>query len=255
MSEVRSAARVLELLEYFAMQKEPASLTQIAEVFQIPKSSTHNLLKTLEQRGYIIRQGSTGYLLNTLFRTQGFGWAGSKLVRLTALAKPLMDALAATLEESITLSYLTDSGQIKIIMQSRSTKPICYIMDSEHLIPAYCTATGRIILACSSPEKREDVLNQQSLVSYTPYTITDRTALQELLVKAREKGYAISAEEYDLGGTGVAAAILDTTGTPIAALNVATVSARFDGKKAQIIASITDAARQLSSQLAHCSND
>ena len=50
---VRQAANVLELLEFFARRKEPATLSEIADALGWPRSSTFNLIQTLVDRGYL----------------------------------------------------------------------------------------------------------------------------------------------------------------------------------------------------------
>ena len=53
--EVKSAVRVLELIEYLAGCAEPVSLKEITQELGYPKSSTHALAQTLVARGYVIQ--------------------------------------------------------------------------------------------------------------------------------------------------------------------------------------------------------
>jgi DNA-binding IclR family transcriptional regulator len=50
---VRQAANVLDILEYFARTKKPATLAELADHFGWPRSSTFNLLTTLSEKGYL----------------------------------------------------------------------------------------------------------------------------------------------------------------------------------------------------------
>src|SRR5579864_678366 len=50
---VRQAAYVLDVLEYFAQSKRPATLAEVADHFGWPRSSTFNLLTTLSEKGYL----------------------------------------------------------------------------------------------------------------------------------------------------------------------------------------------------------
>ena len=50
---VRQAAYVLDLFEYFAQRRQPATLAEVAEHFGWPRSSTFNLLTTLSEKGYL----------------------------------------------------------------------------------------------------------------------------------------------------------------------------------------------------------
>ena len=50
---VRQAANVLEIMEFFAQTRKPATLAEIADHFGWPRSSTFNLLATLSEKGYL----------------------------------------------------------------------------------------------------------------------------------------------------------------------------------------------------------
>jgi DNA-binding IclR family transcriptional regulator len=58
-SIVKSAARALEVLEYFATRRSPATVGEICSALELPQSSTSVLLKTLLKLGYLdyIRDG------------------------------------------------------------------------------------------------------------------------------------------------------------------------------------------------------
>jgi len=45
----------LQILEFLADQTEPQTLSDICRRLELPKSSTHRLLATLEKRGYVNR--------------------------------------------------------------------------------------------------------------------------------------------------------------------------------------------------------
>src|SRR5436190_22050235 len=50
---VKQAANVLDLMEFFARTKAPATLSEIAVEFGWPRSSTFNLVGTLTERGFL----------------------------------------------------------------------------------------------------------------------------------------------------------------------------------------------------------
>ena len=52
-SEVKSAVRVLEMLELLARAQKPLTLKMIVSELGYPKSSTFNLLATLVSRAYV----------------------------------------------------------------------------------------------------------------------------------------------------------------------------------------------------------
>ena len=58
-SEVKSAGRILDLLEYLSQRREAVSLSQIIRDLGFPKSSAHGLLQTLTARGHVTQDDAT----------------------------------------------------------------------------------------------------------------------------------------------------------------------------------------------------
>src|SRR5262249_3309091 len=74
MNSVKSAARVLDILELLFRSEEPMALKDIVAILALPKSSAHALMKTLQSRGYVERDADR-YVLNEFLR-QSPGWIG-----------------------------------------------------------------------------------------------------------------------------------------------------------------------------------
>ncbi|WP_167383549.1 IclR family transcriptional regulator [Bordetella genomosp. 12] len=239
MSEVvRSAARVLDLLEFFAEHDASHSLVDIATRFGLPKSSALGLLRTLCARGYVIRNENGHYAMNAAFRAHGFGWGGDTLAHIVAVATPLMTELAAELGESVLLGALQEQGSLRILNQARSSQPIRYEAKPSQHFPAYCTAMGRAMLSMMPETRRRAVLAKLPLVALTPFTLTKPADINARIKQAALDGYCVVEEECERGGTGMAMAIRDRSGAPVAALNVAFVSTRFAEKRELAIAAL-----------------
>ena len=86
---VKQAANVLDLIEFFARHKRPAALAEIAKHFNWPRSSTFNLLGTLAGRGYLYEpRARGGYYPSPLW---------SSLLQQIERAEPIPDQLHALL--------------------------------------------------------------------------------------------------------------------------------------------------------------
>ncbi|WP_312242044.1 IclR family transcriptional regulator [Pantoea sp.] len=247
---VRSAARVLDLLEYFSESEKKANLAGISQAFGLPKSSALGLLRTLCVRGYLEKDEQGFYRLNDIFRSQGFSWGGARLTRLLTAARPIMMQMASELEETITLGVLTAEGKIRLVHQSLTSQAIRYEMETSAQLPVHCTAMGRMFLALKAPEERRALLARYPLSPWTKYTVTDPAQLEALINEAAARNYSISADEVDIGGTGVCSPVLDSSGAPLAMLNVSCVSARFNDKKNAIIKAVLEQGKQLTDLIA-----
>jgi len=87
-------------------------------------------------------------------------------------------------------------------------------------LPAYCTATGKAFLAYLPQEEVREILGSR-LARHTDYTLTDLSALEKDLEETRQRGFAISRQEYERDIHAVAAPILDVDGYPLVAIAVA----------------------------------
>jgi DNA-binding IclR family transcriptional regulator len=247
---VKSAARVLDILELLARSDEPMALKDLVSVLALPKSSAHALLRTLQSRGYVERDAADRYALNEQLR-QSSGWIGGPQAHLAALARPVMEQLRDELEESVFLGVREARGDVKVIAKAVSRAAIRYDSDDPSPRTAYCTGMGRILLAFWDKKSTAAYLMRTRLRAHTPRTVTDAAKLRAILAKVAADGYAVVEEEYVLGGSATAAPVFGANGTVVAALNVGTVSARYPAAKPRIIAGVVRAAATISQRLGY----
>lgn len=247
MNEVKSAMRVLEVLELLTQSDKPLTLKDVVNELGYPKSSTHNLLATLVARGYAIRDEDR-YQLNSTFR-HGPGWICNPEARLTELASPIMRELRDQCGETIMLGVLNNDCRLKTLERCSGTQAVRYESPLGSCLPSYCTAMGRALLAAQEDARIEHYLSKEHIMQYTRHTLVDRVLIMEQIEKARRDGYAVSDQEMDLGGSGVAAPVFNAKGETVAALNVAAVSSRFMENSQAIIDAVQNYAGLLSRRL------
>jgi len=247
---VRSAARVLELVEFLAAAEGGVSLGEATGGLAAPKSSTLMLLRTLVNLGYAYRDNGTDrYFLSTDYRAGAFGWVADPLARLSAVARPVMEDLSRRLGETVTLGVWGQGAQARMLIKIVAEVDVRYDTDITRAIPLYCTAIGRTLLSGRAPEDRAALIGEGPLKAVTPHTLTDRSKLLALLETVKRDGFAIAMEEFALGGTGVAAPVADAHGAVIAALNIGCVTNRFHDKRDLVISAVKQAAATISKRL------
>lgn len=246
MAEVRSAGRVLDLLEYLQGQTEPRSLSQIALDLVLPKSSTLLLLRTLVDRGYVRRDARDDYVIE---RHRGV----SKSIndRLVEVAVPEMLSCSNRTGETVLLGVLVDGGQTRALAKQVSRQELRYDADLSALRPSYCTAMGRVLLAALPRTQRLRVLTARKLRPFTPITVTDPATLELILQRVEAEGFATVEEQYVLGASGVAAPIRDHAGRVVAALDIASVSSRFGATRTELIAAAVTCAEAIGKLLSN----
>lgn len=243
---VKSAARVLDLLELMAVLPQGVSLSETARRLGIPKSSASALLATLEARGYVAC-GSDGYRLAGRFR-QGC-WVGGEAGQLVHIARPVMAELAAEAGETAFLGVMTSERQIQYVAKVVSDHPLRYDVDLDVLRPAYCTSIGLVLLADQTDQALDRYLANHPLRKVTPFTVTDPDGIREMVANVRRQGFAPIADSNVLGTAGAAAAIRGSDGRAVAGLSVIAPSARFEPARATITAAVVGAAERVTHAL------
>lgn len=88
-------------------------------------------------------------------------------------------------------------------------------------LPAYCSATGKALLAFLARPDLDRILERIDLVQRGPRTLTDKSALRAELEQVRRTGIAVNDEELDSALRAIAAPVRSRSGEVVAAVNVA----------------------------------
>ncbi|MFI8180429.1 IclR family transcriptional regulator [Actinacidiphila glaucinigra] len=239
-------ARGAALLGAFAAGEDGIPLGELAARTGLPKSTVHRLLAELTAVG-LVERGTDGYRLGlALFEL------GQRVPhrRLREAALPYMEELYEATHENVHLAVVdgVDTVFLEKLTGRRSMQIISRVGGR---LPAYCTATGKALLAYGTPPGLAAVLGV-GLRRRTPRTIVVPRLLQQDLVRTRARGYAVNWEEAEVGVSAVAAPVygprLGPRALPVAAVSVtgATRGLRPD----RVAPVVCAAARALSHELA-----
>jgi len=225
-SDERNGATVLErafrVLEVFGPEERSVGLAEMARRAKLPKATAFRLAKQLVELGALERSAAGYHLGMRLFE---LGSQVSCQRRLRDAALPLMEDLYEATHEIVHLA-IPDGIQMLYIekIMGRNSGIACTQIGTRR--PMHCTALGKAVLARSEQALVQAVLDG-GLVRYTPYTIsTPQRFLDELEVIRRE-GVAYDREEFHLGVTCVAAAVLGPRRTVEGALSITGLPGRF----------------------------
>lgn len=250
-STVKSAERLLDILELLARHTRPVPTMSIARECGIPKSSAHHLLNVMRERNFV-----TYYQVE---RAWGLGVAifeiGSAYPRsgpLQRLARHLLEDLTERTSETAHLAMLHGTEVLYIDKEQPSGSVAKLVTEIGVRLPAHLTAVGRAILA-ELPEAQV-----RALYADTPLVLrTDHgpTSIEELLgdlQDVRRLGYALDGEMVTPGITCVAASVFSHEGVPAAAVGVTFVTAQRSADDVQLAADLVrHAAARLSTTLGY----
>jgi DNA-binding IclR family transcriptional regulator len=139
-------------------------------------------------------------------------------LELREAALPFLQDLHQAAKITAQLGVL-DGTRILVVEKITGHRAMPMLSQVGGLIPAYCSALGRAILAYSEPEVIDAVL-AEPLPARTPRTLTSRIDILRELTAVPERGWAIDREEGVIGVSCVAAPIFGPLGDVVAALSV-----------------------------------
>ncbi|MGG5820096.1 IclR family transcriptional regulator [Falsiroseomonas sp. HW251] len=243
---VKSAFRVLDILELLAERPLPLSHAQIGSALGIPKSSLTGLLRTLAARGYVETEAGghrlgprVGDLLAGARRRAGAAEA----------AGPIVARLSAEVGESAGFSVPEGDGA-RLVAATNARHPLVFVFHVGTRLPLFATSSGKAILAHLPEAELADYLARETWQPLTPRTVRSEKALRKQLAETRRDGLALSFEERHPGIVGIAAPVLDGEGRPLGAVNVALPTARFDAAaRTRVGAALRRAAEALARRL------
>lgn len=214
---VRAIERALQILECFDDEHPSRGVSEIAEAVGLHKATTHRLITTLVNHGYLERLPETQqYRLGMQLATLGLSILRNMDLRREAL--PYMAHLVARCEETSDLS-IYDRGEALIVEVLRSRRVLAMATGVGQHLPLHATAGGKVFLAFL-PESDREALLARPMKCYTPKTIIDPDVLREESARFRAQSYTFDDEEYELGVRAVAAPIRNALGQVIAALSM-----------------------------------
>jgi DNA-binding IclR family transcriptional regulator len=192
---VKSAARVLDLLDEIATNG-PGTQLQLSTRLSIPKSSLHALLRTMTDRGWL-QTDQTGSIyqlgIHSLVVSSAY-LAGDPVL---ARAAAVMEEVALATEETVNLGRLS-GDQIIYTAKRESIHPLRMHSPVGRRLPAYSTALGRAILAERPADVRAELV-PHDIAPITTHTVTDRSAVLEIIDDAERLGYAAESDESCVG--------------------------------------------------------
>lgn len=248
-SEIKSAGRILDLLEYMASQREAVPLAQIVRDLSFPKSSAHGLVQTLAARGHVVQDNAGRYMLVEASR-HGFPFRRHE-EPLVVVARPFMEKLRNESGETVLLATINAHCDVRRLAKCVSRHRVRYDVNLDAAIAAYCTATGRVLLAHAPKEALEHYLDRVQLLSYTRYTVTDIDLIRDMLARIRRDGYALNNEEFITGSIGLAAPIFDGSGAVVAALNLGMPTVRYVERRETLLLMVRSTADDISRTLGY----
>lgn len=225
-NSVKSVIKVLDLLEHLGSSQRAVSVSDLARATGLNVSTAFRLLQTLMGRGYVEQErANRGYQLGP--RVFQMGTAYLQGSDLAAIARPHLEALRDAVGETAYL-VIFSQGEIVQLGKADGKQAVSATIRSMVREPAYCTATGKVLLSGLAADELDRYMERVRLQAFTPQTVTSKVQLRREIAKVRESGYALDNEEYVQNLCCVSVPVRDRDGgASIAAISIAMPKMRF----------------------------
>lgn len=247
---VKSAGRTLDLLELLSNQRQGLSLAEISQTLRIPKSSTLQILRTLEAREYVARDGPTNRFRLDV-RVFALGRAYAESIDLVRQGQRVLAELSRELDETCHLAVL-DGLDVVYVAKEESSQPMRMVSAVGRRIPAHATGVGKMLLAMLDESGLSARLKGVRLARLTPRTLTAAARLRDELRTTRARGFAFDDGESTEGLQCLAAPVMDQHAQAIAAISASVPAVRLPADRVrEVLAGVCEAARRLSRALGY----
>ncbi|WP_459971212.1 IclR family transcriptional regulator [Nocardioides pyridinolyticus] len=221
---VQSVERAAALLRAVATASGPAaSATALAEAVGLNRTTAWRILSTLEEQRLLRLDRETGWyslgfgLVDLAGQAGGSSLAHAAQSVLRRIAGRTGETAALAVQRGGALTYVAEA------LGSALGSAIVSVTWQGQPVPLHATSTGKVLLAFSTPDEVEALLDLPRggrLQRYTATTITSRAALRTELDRTRERGYAVCRGELEESAWGVSAPVLDAAGRPVAVVSI-----------------------------------
>jgi IclR family transcriptional regulator, acetate operon repressor len=246
---IQSLDRGLIILEAAARSGHPVSLSELTELLGIDRSSAFRLANTLKRRGFLANpSGRKDYILGpSIWRlSREYDW--SKM--LIAVSHEPLKSLASRTMETAHLA-VREGRQALFVDHAAVTQMISVSGQTGELVPLYCTAHGKALLADFGKPELEALFGGAPLGAHTRQTIVSIDRLARNCAEIRAEGFSTDDGEYQEGIRCVAAPIRDRDGVVVGSIGISAPLTRFPKERyPECTAQVVETARQISETLA-----
>jgi DNA-binding IclR family transcriptional regulator len=225
---VKSADRVLDILELLAAEPQGLTLSRISDKLGIARSSAHGLVHTLLQRGYLDQDDLGRKTLRLGVRLIQLGLNVGDRLELRERARPVLERLVSVTHDTALL-VVPDRGELLYVDKVLSdTRDVRTDPRTSARRPLHCSSAGKALLASLQDEEVVALVERIGLPRATVFSLVERESLLADVAATRRRGYSVDRQEAVAGVCCVGAPVRDHTGRSVGAISLSTIREFFE---------------------------
>lgn len=214
----QTVQRAIVIIE--ALAEQPRTLSEVAQLLGVHRSTALRLLQTLESSGFARQRTDGRYAVGTHLISIAQQTLDS--LDLRELSTPHLRALHAKCGHTIHLAQLIDD-QVIYVDKVDGTEGVRMYSRIGRPASLHASGVGKAILSQMPREHREQLLQNTELSHYTAATFSTQEGLRDELERINQRGWAADDGEFEDFINCVAAPVSNSTGDIIAAISIAAV--------------------------------
>lgn len=218
----KTIVKAFDLLGILAANAQPMGVTALAEQAELGKSNVHRILQTLVGLGYVERTEAAQY--QPTIRIWELGSQVMSRLSLRDVARPAMQELSELTGEAVHLSLLM-GAEVLYVDKIESSEPVRAYTQLGGRAPAYCTATGKAMLAFAGDAAVTAAMADAT--AYTDTTLVDAESFLAEATKIRKNRFSVNRGEWRADVIGLGSPIADAEGSVVAAIGLSAPGARL----------------------------
>lgn len=232
----QSIQRAALLVRLIAARSGPGSrLAEVVQHSQLERSTVRRMLRCLIDEGFVRQDADTRrYVLGPLVFELGL--AAAPQFNLVDICRPALARLAEATGDTVFLAVRSGYDTVCIDRREGSFPIRALTLDVGTRRPLGAGAGGLALLMPLSDAEINAIVNANAvrLRGYNNLTVP---ALNGMLKRARELGYALNDNHITAGAASIGLPIISRYGQPFAAISVGAISSRMDaGRQKKVVA-------------------
>lgn len=224
---IQVIARAAAILRTLETNRDGMSLGEIARSVGLARSTVQRIVNALAAEGFVSANGARSLRIGPAIA----GLAAASSSNTANLVAPYLRALGDDVGETVDLALLS-GGSATFVDQVQGRHRLVALSAVGERFPLHCTANGKAILACFSPEDADELIDK-SLAEHPQHPLRDRRALLREIEEVRQTKLAYDLGEHGEGISAVGTALLDAFGRPVA-ISVPVPQQRFEDVREEV---------------------
>lgn len=240
--------KMFQILDFLTESAQPLSSADIAKHLSLPRSSTHNILHSLANKGVLFKDRDNRFHLGSYL----LYWAGKyeQNQHVIDVFAELVHQHPIITQHTVTLSTL-DKDEVVFLSCYDSPAPLGFTFRAGVRVPAAFSATGKAMLSTLPDEELEAMYGDAMPTPLTPCGVTSLEQLKKEMAVVKTSRVSLDDGQLRVGMYCMGTYVRDASGKAIAGMAVSFLQHEYEHNRAEVSTALVELAHQMEQRLSH----